>query len=225
MIPFVNKTANLVLAIMVILIIYLYTQSGKYEVVYVKSKVNGKEYLVRNLEDKEDAADLLARLNIKLEKLVNYLSEQENKGNLGKIYDKYIVKDDKKHITKRKFKEDVKRLVNNFNPDEFSESTPDAQYTSYSVNKGEKIVFCLRAKSEDEKINEKLTQENIMMFVALHELGHLMTKSVGHEPEFWDNFKILLKVGIDINVYQHIDFNKNPKDYCGTKITDTPHKI
>ena len=161
MIPFVNKTANLVLAIMVILIIYLYTQSGKYEVVYVKSKVNGKEYLVRNLEDKEDAADLLARLNIKLEKLVNYLSEQENKGNLGKIYDKYIVKDDKKHITKMKFKEDVKRLVNNFNPDEFSESTPDAQYTSYSVNKGEKIVFCLRAKSEDEKINEKLTQENI----------------------------------------------------------------
>ena len=76
MIPFVNKTANLVLAIMVILIIYLYTQSGIYEVVYVKSKVNGKEYLVRNLEDKEDAADLLARLNIKLEKLVNYLSEQ-----------------------------------------------------------------------------------------------------------------------------------------------------
>ena len=64
-----------------------------------------------------------------------------------------------------------------------------------------------------------------MMFVALHELGHLMTKSVGHEPEFWDNFKILLKVGIDINVYQHIDFNKNPTDYCGTKITDTPHKI
>ena len=53
-----------------------------------------------------------------------------------------------------------------------------------------------------------------MMFVALHELGHLMTKSVGHEPEFWDNFKILLKVGIDINVYQHIDFHKNPKDYC-----------
>ena len=55
-----------------------------------------------------------------------------------------------------KFKEDVKRLVNNFNPDEFSESTPDAQYTSYSVNKGEKIVFCLRAKSEHDKINEKL---------------------------------------------------------------------
>ena len=34
--------------------------------------------------------------------------------------------------------------------------------------------------------------------------------------------KFLLKVGIDIGIYEKQDFNKKPVDYCGTKITDTP---
>ena len=109
----------------------------------------------------------------------------------------------------------------NFNPDAFSETTPDAKYTSYSVNKGEKIVFCLR----DKKEGEALVKENIMTFVAIHELGHLMTKSVGHEPEFWNSFKLLLKIAIDNGLYKNIDFNSTPKDYCGVKITDTPLKL
>jgi predicted metal-dependent hydrolase len=121
---------------------------------------------------------------------------------------------------KLKLKEDIDRLVANFNPDNFSETTPDAKYTSYSVNKGEKIVFCMR----DKKDGEELVKENIMTFVAIHELGHLMTKSVGHEPEFWNSFKLLLKVAIDNGIYKNIDFNNTPKDYCGVKITDSPIK-
>ena len=31
------------------------------------------------------------------------------------------------------------------------------------------------------------------MFVAIHELAHIMTESVGHEPEFWDNMGFLLE--------------------------------
>ena len=31
------------------------------------------------------------------------------------------------------------------------------------------------------------------MFVAIHELSHVMTKSIGHKQEFWDNFKFLLE--------------------------------
>jgi hypothetical protein len=61
-----------------------------------------------------------------------------------------------------------------------------------------------------------------MMFVAIHELSHLMTEEVGHPPDFWNNFKFLLKVAIELKVYKYIDFNAYPKDYCGTKITDTP---
>ena len=63
-----------------------------------------------------------------------------------------------------------------------------------------------------------------MMFVAIHELSHLMTESIGHEPEFWENFKFLLLVGIHLKKYKNINFNKNPEEYCGTEITDTPLK-
>ena len=62
------------------------------------------------------------------------------------------------------------------------------------------------------------------MFVALHEITHIMTKSVGHEQEFWDNFSFMLKIAIDNNIYTSVDFNNNPKQYCGIKITDTPYK-
>ena len=34
-----------------------------------------------------------------------------------------------------------------------------------------------------------------------------MTKSIGHEPEFWNNFKFLLAIAIDNNLYEYIDFN------------------
>jgi predicted metal-dependent hydrolase len=204
----------------------------------VRSNINGKEYLVRNLEDKQEAADLMARISQKLEKLVDIIS----KSNTDEMYEKYISQDIQKELyinieagtqsseqedkeimqkIKKLFNRDLKRLVDNFNSDNFSENTPDSKYTSYSVNKGEKIVFCIRDKNE----NETLVNENIMMFVSIHELAHLMTKSVGHGPEFWTNFKILLKIAIDNNLYQYIDFNRKPEPYCGTKISDTPLKI
>ena len=63
---------------------------------------------------------------------------------------------------------------------------------------------------------------NTMMFVAIHELAHLMTKSIGHTPEFWNNMKYLLKKAIDINLYVKQDFSKKPVNYCGTKITNSP---
>ena len=60
------------------------------------------------------------------------------------------------------------------------------------------------------------------MFVSIHELGHLMTKSTGHTKEFWDNFKFLLKESIKLGIYTRNDFKNKPEKYCGTKITDSP---
>ena len=52
---------NIFVSIILIVIIYIYFESNSYDVVYVKSKVDNKEYLVRNLKDKQEAADLLAK--------------------------------------------------------------------------------------------------------------------------------------------------------------------
>ena len=237
---------SIILVISLVIIIYKYFEASNYDVVMVKSNTNGKSYLVRNLPDKQEAADLLGRISLKLENLVGIVRDSGS----GAIYEKYLSADVNRETTipekdrnkkdliegqsggnssgaelekqvKLKLKADIERLIGNFNPDAFSETTPDAQYTSYSVNKGEKIVFCLR----DKKDGEELVKENIMTFVAIHELGHLMTESVGHEPDFWNNFKLLLRIAVDNGLYKNIDFNSTPKDYCGVKITDTPLKV
>lgn len=185
-------TALFITAI-VIFFIYFNFKNSFLNITYVKSSIDGRSYLVRNRDDKQKAADTLAMLNKKLLQLIDYL-----------------VKKDKDNV-------DIKRLKKNFDPDNISESTQYSKYTSYSVNKGEKIVFCIRSKKTNQ-----LEKENILMFVALHELGHLMTKSIGHTEEFWKNFKFLLQEAITLGIYKKDDFNKNPVEYCGTNITDTP---
>ena len=189
----------------------MYLESRSYEVVYVKSKLDGRDYLVRNMSDKEDASDLLSKIRSKLITLVNHLKDIDDADVNNYLGDNDTIED---------VKDGFNRLVKRFRPDNISESTPNDKYTSYSVNKGQKIVFCLRSR----KGEEKLVDENIITFVALHELAHIMTVSVGHTEEFWNNFKILLRVGIKLELYRHQNFNNKPVDYCGTKITDTPLK-
>ena len=113
----------------------------------------------------------------------------------------------------------MQRLKSRYNPYKISESPPDSQFTSYSINKGEKIVFCLRSK-EDQRLHDI----NTMTFVALHELAHLMTNSIGHTAEFWDNFRFILKTAIQKGHYHFQDFKSKPIRYCGTNITDSPLK-
>ncbi len=54
-------------------------------------------------------------------------------------------------------------------------------------------MYCLRSKD-----GFRLVDDNTILFVAIHELGHVMTKEQGHVPPFWDNMKFLLKIGIKL---------------------------
>jgi hypothetical protein len=118
-------------------------------------------------------------------------------------------------------KPQVQQLKRNFeaDPSRFIESTPDSELTSYSVNKGESVHLCLRQR---EKEDETLVQENIIMFVAIHEMAHMLTKSIGHGEDFWNNFGWILKEAESINLYQTQDFKAHPVKYCGMSITDQP---
>ena len=185
-----------------ITIFYVYLENKASDVTYVK--INKIEYLVRNMPDKEKAALLLSKIRYNCTTIVEELYNNKTK------YEPEIING-------------IKRLHKNFKPDNISESSPGNSYTSYSINKGEKIVFCLRHKTGKNK--DKLMDINTMMFVAIHELGHLMSKSIGHTTEFWDNMRFLLKGGISLKLYKHVDYSKHPKDYCGIKITDTPLTI
>lgn len=171
--------------------------TGKYPLVPIRSSIDGRTYKVRDLPDKQEAANLLAKVRIRLEKLCAVLEK--------KFPDK----------------PQVYRMTQNFraDPDRFLEATPDAQHTSYSVNKGESIHLCLRQR---QGTDESLVDENVMIFVGIHEMAHTITQSIGHEPEFWNNFGWLLKEAEGSGLYQYTDFRAHPVTYCGVSITDQP---
>lgn len=190
----INYLICMLIIIAFCLLGYTHIEHLSNEVMYVKSSIDNNEYLVRNLGDKEEAANILAKLRLKLEKICDIMK--------------------KKYPTD----ESVIRMNERFNSDNITESGKNNQYTSYSVNKGEKIVFCIRQK--DEK--ESLVDENTLTFVSIHELAHIMTKTVGHTPEFWSNFKRLLKEAVENNLYTKEDYTASPKEYCGIKVSDSP---
>ena len=191
-----NELVMVIIIMVVVITLFMYYETKHNELTYVESNIDNKKYLVRNREDKQDAANLLAKIKHNLKKLCDYCYEND------------------------KDNEGIIRLMNKYNPDRISESIPGSKYTSYSVNKGEKIVLCIRSKKDEEQ----LMDVNTMMFVSIHELAHIMTKSIGHTEEFWNNMRFLLKRAIDIGVYRQQDYKKYPVKYCGIKITDTPLK-
>ena len=127
------------------------------------------------------------------------------------------------YYVKEKYPDDpkVKKLVNGFNPKKISETLPTSELTAYSENKGEKIAFCLNKKKKET--DDKLIDLNTLTFVAIHELSHIMTTSIGHKQDFWQNFKFLLENAKNANIYQPIDYKKENQEYCGMTITDNPY--
>jgi predicted metal-dependent hydrolase len=173
------------------LIIFMYIRRYYGEVEFMTSKVDGKDYLVRKMPDAQEAADRLAVLNKKLSKLIEHIA------------------------AKYKDNADVARLKSKFNPEAVSEGGMENGYTSYSVNKGERIVMCIR------QTDGTFVDANVIMYVAVHELAHIMTTDVGHTPSFWANFRFLLREAIDIDLYRKVDFDSSPSDYCGIKISSS----
>jgi hypothetical protein len=182
-----------------ILFISYYIYRENYESFQLKcivSSVDGNQYCVRERENIEKAADLLAKITVKCKELVTYVG------------DKYPDK------------ENVIRLKDNFNPQKIMETLPTSSYTAYSENKGEKVAFCLNV---DKQNDNNLIDENTLTFVAIHELSHIMTKSIGHKSEFWSNFKFLLECAKDAGIHNPVDYKKEPQQYCGMKIHDNPY--
>jgi len=162
----------------------------------VISTVDGNKYCVRDRKEVAAAADLLAKTTEKCKTLVEY------------VFKKYPNNDN------------ALRLHDGFNPTQILETLPTSEFTAYSENKGEKLAFCLNQKKTD---NNDLIDENTLMFVAIHELSHIATKSIGHKSEFWENFKFLLAEAKAAGVHHPVDYKAKPQEYCGMKISDNPY--
>ncbi len=192
-----NNIFNIVIVIFIIIIASkLYFNSDSFNLRCIISDVNGNKYCVRDRNKLELDADRLAHVNNNLNKLVNHLS--------------------KKYPTK----ENVQRLVNGYNPKKIYETLPTSEFTAYSENKGEKLAFCLDTEKNSKG---RLIDMNTLMYVALHEVSHIATKSIGHNDEFWNNFKFMITEAKEINIYNPVDYKKEPARYCGMNISDNPY--
>ena len=185
----------IIIAFVILVGLKIYSESDAYNLKCIISDVDGKRYCVRERMTMELAANLLASVTQKLKDLVIYCAK--------KFPDN----------------ENVQRMVQKFNPTKISETLPTSEYTAYSENKGQKLAFCLNK----EKNGSKLIDINTLTFVAIHELAHIMTLSEGHKQEFWQNFKFLLEQAKAANIYDPVNYKKNPESYCGMDITDNPY--
>ena len=186
---------NILVILFIIIIIYFYYNSDYTQLKCVISDVDGVKYCVRKRSDLKKSADVLANVNVRLKKLVDHM------------YKKYPNKDN------------VKRLKNKFNPNKIKEILPTSKHVAYSENKGEKLAFCVNK----ERNGSELIDINTLTFVAIHELAHIMTVSIGHTKEFWDNFKFALKESEIIKIYKPVDYSKTPTTYCSMDIDENPY--
>ena len=176
--------------------LYIYYDTDSFQLKCIVSTVDGNKYCVRERAKIKMAADLLASMTVDCKKLIDYVKNK---------YSDH---------------EGVKRLVKGYNPQKIVETLPTSQYTAYSENKGEKLAFCLNEKKGDL---DNLIDKHTLMYVAIHELSHVMTKSIGHKTDFWENFKFLLENAKESGIHEPVNYKKKPREYCSMKISDNPY--
>jgi hypothetical protein len=163
--------------------------------IYKESMLNSNTYKVQEYESPDKAADILAKLSKNTRIIIEHLKEHHY--------------------------EDVRvvRLEKRLKELNIEEAVLEEGSSSYTINKGELMAFCLRHKTKDRKFHNIQT----LMFVLIHELAHVMSVSEGHNAEFMVNFKFILKEAAKSGVYIPVDYSYNPMKYCGVKVTHNPY--
>ena len=183
-------------------LIYKYIYDGT---VSVKSNLDNNYYNVRNGPDKQLKADLLALIYLKLKLLVKTLSNDP-------VYNSSVP---------------VKRLINNWESVTIKEIGNMEGDAAYVINK-KNMSFCLQKSSN----NVNLAELNLMGYVAIHELAHVMSNEVGHGAEFVKNFEFLLDYSKEINYYDPLLQRELPlfiplkeletkESYCGVSLKNS----
>ncbi len=104
----INILGYILLGVALYICLKIYQESDVFHLKCVISTVDGKKYCVRERNKLSQAADRLAHVNVKMQKLVKHC--------------------EKKYPNQ----ENVKKLVKGFNPKKIYETLPTSEYTAYS---------------------------------------------------------------------------------------------
>jgi len=149
---------------------------------------DGRMYLVRDIEDKKRTADMMALLNAKVMSLLRHLRQQGDKPVM------------------------VSRLISRYDPQVLAEGRLHRELTSYTVNKGEQVILCMRSRDRADA----LFPENVLFSVLLHELAHVASLSEGHGDEFNENLLLLTSSAEKLGLLKR---GKVQLDYCGIPLS------
>lgn len=182
-----------ILIAIIIILIYIYFIRNDVELMSVS--IDGEKVLVRKTPDYKNSAKLLHELIKRMYILRDFLVKH---------------KENYPEFTKY-----IKLLGNNFNKKRTTiyENNLRSSYTSYNVNKGEELVFCLRCKK-----SHNLHDINLLVYVAVHEMAHSGCPEIGHPPLFNKIFHFFLTESINLGIYKYENYNSYPVNYCGMNL-------
>lgn len=191
-----NFVVSLVIVSLAVLILHSNLHNGTYysrnpfNLSYTKSTIDGVYYRVRkDVPNPLESANTLARLRLSLINIIPHLDNQT-----GEVL--------RKRIANTEFMENpLKR--------------PNAKFTSYTINKGEQIVLCLR-----DPITQTIHEFDRLMYVVVHEAAHVVCPETGHTPFFRTTFAQLLVAAIKAGVLVKTDYQNQPMEYCGISISE-----
>ena len=183
------------LLILFIIFIYIFLFYNNNEFVYIEDNFEGTRYLVQK-STKEESMKILTEITKRLYRLRSYLIENIN-NNL-------------------EFKPYIDRLQKGFNNTRTTimENSSTSDNTSYNINKGEELVFCLKSKKTG-----KFHDINLLMYVAIHEIAHIACPVIGHGELYQKIFKFFIDMAEKINIYKRVNYNEKPTEYCDMMLT------
>ena len=182
----ISKVIVFIILLIFFILIVLIVNEHKLGELFIeyRNSTNGKRYGVQEIfKDSNIALELIAKLHTNMEEFVSRL--------------------------KAKFPNDerIQRLIKGFNRVEIEETTEQEgdDNTSYTINKGELMSLCLRDNTTDRPFHDY----NALCFVIIHEMAHISSISEGHNLEFINNFKFLLKEAVSMGFYSPVDYSKS----------------
>lgn len=175
--------------------------------------------VVDSYKDSDKAYALMERVNLRIIKLLRYLKYKYCINIPGDQPCRPYTGSTLTSIGPDLGREIAARILRNYNFERIIENDPKTSNdTSYTIDKGEKMYFCIR-----NKVDGRLIDEDTVLFVALHEISHIGNSTWGHDKSFWRTFKFILREAEAAGIYTPVDYQKNPIVYCGLNVDYNPY--
>jgi len=97
-----------------------------------------------------------------------------------------------------------------------------ADKDSIAVTSGKSVIkVCLL--DDPSNPNQLITDTNALFYVVLHELAHIAEEGYnGHNDDFFDTFKYLLEIAIQLGEYEFVDHAREGTKVCGKRLGASP---